>query len=282
MLKSVKTAALLACLALPAAADEHAQMDVNQVVATVNGTEITLGHMIMIRNSLPDQLRQLPDEVLWDGIMDQLIQQTLLVQAGPEALSQRVALALENEERALRAAEQAQATMEAAVTEAALADAYAEAYEGEDQGMEFNASHILVETEEQAAALAERARGGEDFAALAKENSTGPSGPNGGALGWFGAGMMVPEFETAVQALGAGDVSDPVQTQFGWHVIKLNETRVAEAPALEEVRPQLEQTVRNAALDAVLDELTEAAEITRTEKTEVDPSVLQNLDLIGE
>ncbi|MEO2168369.1 MAG: peptidylprolyl isomerase [bacterium] len=164
----------------------------------------------------------------------------------------------------------------------ALTDAYAEAYEGENRGMEFNASHILVETEEKAAALAERAREGEDFAELAKENSTGPSGPNGGELGWFGAGMMVAEFEAAVQELGEGEISDPVQTQFGWHVIKLNETRVAEAPEMEEVRPELEQAVRNAALEGVLGELTESAEITRTDKADVDTSVLQNIDLIGQ
>jgi peptidyl-prolyl cis-trans isomerase C len=282
MLKSVKTAALMAFLAVPALAEQHEQVDVNEVVATVNGTEITLGHMIMIRASLPDQLRQLPDDVLWDGIMDQLIQQTLLVQAGPDEVSQRVALSLDNEERALRAAEQAQSAMDEAVTEAALTDAYAEAYEGENRGMEFNASHILVETEEKAAALAERAREGEDFAELAKENSTGPSGPNGGELGWFGAGMMVAEFEAAVQELGEGEISDPVQTQFGWHVIKLNETRVAEAPEMEEVRPELEQAVRNAALEGVLGELTESAEITRTDKADVDTSVLQNIDLIGQ
>ena len=282
MLKSVKTAALMAFLAVPALAEQHEQVDVNEVVATVNGTEITLGHMIMIRASLPDQLRQLPDDVLWDGIMDQLIQQTLLVQAGPDEVSQRVALSLDNEERALRAAEQAQSAMDEAVTEAALTDAYAEAYEGENRGMEFNASHILVETEEKAAALAERAREGEDFAELAKENSTGPSGPNGGELGWFGAGMMVAEFEAAVQELGEGEISDPVQTQFGWHVIKLNETRVAEAPEMEEVRPELEQAVRNAALEGVLGELTESAEITRTDKADVDTSVLQNIDLNGQ
>ncbi len=135
---------------------------------------------------------------------------------------------------------------------------------------------------EKAAALAERAREGEDFAELAKENSTGPSGPNGGELGWFGAGMMVAEFEAAVQELGEGEISDPVQTQFGWHVIKLNETRVAEAPEMEEVRPELEQAVRNAALEGVLGELTESAEITRTDKADVDTSVLQNIDLIGQ
>ena len=281
MLKSVKTAALMAFLAVPALAEQHEQVDVNEVVATVNGTEITLGHMIMIRASLPDQLRQLPDDVLWDGIMDQLIQQTLLVQAGPDEVSQRVALSLDNEERALRAAEQAQSAMDEAVTEAALTDAYAEAYEGENRGMEFNASHILVETEEKAAALAERAREGEDFAELAKENSTGPSGPNGGELGWFGAGMMVAPFQEAVEGMEVGTISAPVQTQFGWHVIKLNETRTGEAPVLEDVREELETQVRQTKVQEAIESLTEAAEVDRSAAEGIDPTVLKNIEWLN-
>ena len=76
--------------------------------------------------------------------------------------------------------------------------------------------------DDEAKAIVEELKGGADFAATAREKSTGPSGPGGGSLGWFGAGAMVPEFETAVAAMEAGDISDPVQTQFGWHVIKLN------------------------------------------------------------
>ncbi|MGY3438579.1 MULTISPECIES: foldase protein PrsA [unclassified Marinovum] len=282
MLKYLKTTALVALLATPVFAEQHSEIDADTVVATVDGTEITLGHMIMVRASLPEQVRQLDDDTLWDGILNQLIQQTVLVQAGPEEITRRVALALDNEERALRAAERAQSVMEEALSEAAVEAAYAEAYEGENRAIEFNASHILVEAEEDAAALAERARAGEDFAELAKDNSTGPSGPNGGELGWFGEGMMVPEFETAVKAMEVGAVSDPVQTQFGWHIIKLNETRTPEAPALDAVRAEIEAGVREAALDALLAELTEGAEITQTDKADVDTSVIKNLDLIGQ
>lgn len=281
MLKYLKTTAFVAVLAVPAFAAEHGQPSADTVVATVNGTEVTLGQMIMIRAALPEQLKQLSDDVLWEGILDQIIQQTVLVQSGPEVLTRRVAIALQNEERSLRAAEQAQTVMDAAVSEAALAAAYAETYEGQDRGVEFNASHILVETEEEAADIARRARDGEDFAELAKANSTGPSGPNGGQLGWFGQGMMVPEFEAAVKEMGVGDISDPVQTQFGWHVIKLNETRVAEAPPMEAVREELENEIKSAALTAALEELTEAAEITKTSADDIDPSVLKNLDLVG-
>lgn len=282
MLKSLKTTAIAATLALVSHAAMAQEPTADTVVATVNGTEITVGHMIMIRAGLPEQYKQLPDDVLWDGILDQLVQQTLLVQAGPDEMSKRVAIALENEQRSLQAAEYMQGIMEGALTEAALAEEYATAYADGDRGVEFNASHILVGTEAEAAELAERARGGEDFAELAKAHSTGPSGPNGGELGWFGEGMMVPEFETAVKEMGVGDVSDPVQTQFGWHVIKLNDTRVAEAPKLEEVRGELEDAVRTKAVDATLDALKAEADIATEPKSDFDPSILKNLDLLGE
>jgi len=77
---------------------------------------------------------------------------------------------------------------------------------------------------------------GADFATLAKERSTGPSGPRGGELGWFGTGQMVPEFEQAVIGLEDGAVSEPVQTQFGWHVVKRNDSRNKSAPSLDEVQ----------------------------------------------
>mgnify|MGYP000064772294 CR=1 FL=1 len=116
-LMKLSAAALALSFALPVQAEE---LTADSVVATVNGKEITLGHMLAVRSNLPEQYQQLGDDVLWDGIMDQLIQQTLLVQAGPDEVSQRVALSLDNEERALRAAEQAQSAMDEAVTEAAL------------------------------------------------------------------------------------------------------------------------------------------------------------------
>ena len=176
MLKSLKTTAIAATLALVAHSAMAQEPTADTVVATVNGTDITLGHMIMVRAGLPQQYSQLPDDVLWDGILEQLVHQTLLVQAGPEEISKRVAVALENEQRSLRAAEYMQGIMQEALTEAALADEYARAYSDDNRGVEFNASHILVGTEAEAAELAERARAGEEFAELAKAHSTGPSG----------------------------------------------------------------------------------------------------------
>ena len=97
---------------------------------------------------------------------------------------------------------------------------------------------------------------GEDFAELAKTKSTGPSGPNGGSLGTFGRGQMVPAFENAAFALGEGNFSKtPVQTQFGWHVIKVDKKAIAPAPTLEAMRDQLVQNLSTQALGRVLEEL---------------------------
>jgi peptidyl-prolyl cis-trans isomerase C len=122
---------------------------------------------------------------------------------------------------------------------------------------------------------------GADFAELAAEHSVGPSGPNGGALGWFTAGMMVPEFENAVMALEVNEVSAPVETQFGWHVVLLTDTREQEPPALDDVRAELLEGMRRTRVDARVEELMGAAEIARAE-IEVDPAVIADTDLLAE
>lgn len=271
-------AALSVAFAAPVFADGHAT-DPNQVVATVNGTEITLGHMIVLKQRLPQQYQQLPGDVLFEGILDQLVQQTLLGE-DVAALSTAAQLTLENEERALKASDQIRTVVDEATSDEALQAAYDAAYGDAEPESEFNASHILVETEEAAAALVTELEGGADFAELAIEHSTGPSGPGGGELGWFGKGSMVAEFEEAVIALDAGAVSAPVQTQFGWHVIKLNETRIKDAPPLESVRGQLVDEASRAAIEVRVSELEEAAEITRLTATDVDPALLDQIELL--
>ncbi len=121
---------------------------------------------------------------------------------------------------------------------------------------------------------------GEDFAAVATELSSDGSAANGGNLGWFSDGMMVPEFEAAVKGLEAGQVSDPVQTQFGWHLVKLNEVRAKEPPTIDQMREQLTSETQNKALVDRLEELTAAGEVTRPEAGAFDPALLTNLDLL--
>jgi peptidyl-prolyl cis-trans isomerase C len=272
-------AALALALALPAQAQDA---DADTVLATVNGTEITLGHLVAMRGRLPAQYQSLPDDVLFEGMVDQLIQQQVLADAAREDLARADALGLENEQRAYLAGRMIdRAAQEALGDDAAIQALYDETFGGAEPETEWNASHILVATEEEAQALVDQLGEGADFAELARENSTGPSGPNGGSLGWFGTGMMVPEFEQAVQGLEPGGVSEPVQTQFGWHVVKLNETRLREAPALEDVRDQLVQQVQSEAVDAELARLTDQAQVERAE-VEVDPALIRDDSLLQE
>ncbi|MBN9885920.1 peptidylprolyl isomerase [Salipiger abyssi] len=277
-LTKLTAAAFAIALALPAQAQE--EMGLDSVVATVNGQEITLGNMLVIRSTLPDQYQQLGDDVLWDGILDQLVQQAVLAQDEQAEETKLVTLSLENERRALMAAEVIKTVAQAALTDEAVQAAYDADYAGSDLGTEFNASHILVETEDEAQALVEELEGGADFAELAKEKSTGPSGPNGGELGWFGAGMMVAPFEEAVKELEPGAISAPVKTQFGWHVIKLNETRDKEAPALDSVRGEIELKLQQEAVQSYIDDKLASADVTRMDKSETDVSVLSNTQLL--
>jgi peptidyl-prolyl cis-trans isomerase C len=275
----VSMLAVTAFLAMPtfASAESHASADT--VVATVNGTDITLGHMIILKQRLPEQYQQIAPDVLFDGILDQLVQQTLLGNS-IDTLSKEAQLTLENEDRAVRAAEALRLLVSDVVTEDAVQEAYERLYGDVEPSNEYNASHILVTTEEEAQALVTDLEGGADFAELAKEKSTGPSGPRGGELGWFGSGAMVAPFEEAVVALEVGAVSAPVQTQFGWHVIKLNETRLKGAPDLEEVRAEVTEDVRMGAVDAQVSQLTDQADITRMTAEDIDPALMDDRSLL--
>lgn len=250
-------------LAVPAAAQDDAP-DLATVVATVNGDEITLGHMVAARSNLPQQYQQLPDDVLFDALLDQLVQQTLLSQSQDE-LTGIAEMTLENERRLLGAAQAVEDVVNTAVTDDALQALYDERYADAEGGTEFNASHILVESEEEAQEIIAEIEAGADFAELAEARSTGPSASAGGELGWFGAGAMVAPFQEAVETLEPGTVSEsPIETQFGWHVIRLNETRTADAPTLDEVRGELSEELRQSAVSARVEELEGAAEIDRS------------------
>ena len=249
------------------------------VVAKVGDTEITMGEVIIARTQLPQQYSQFPNSVLFQGLIDQLIQQQLLADA-LEAVPNRVELALRNERRAMLAGEVINEISATALTEEAVQAAYDARFAGAEEVDEFNASHLLVETEEEAIAAKARIDEGAEFADVARDVSTGPTGPNGGNLGWFGKGAMVPEFEDAITALEVGAVSDPFQTQFGWHVAKLNEMRIQPRPSLEDLRRELTAELQEAAVTARLDELSAAQEIVKPAEGDFDPELINNLDLL--
>jgi len=270
-------AVLAAGLAMPTFAQETTA---DTIVATVNGVDITVGHMIVTKTGLPDQYKSLPDDVLFEGILAQLIQQTVLSQSLVGEPSRNITLIIENELRSLRAGDALDAKIAGAVTDEALQAAYEARFADAVPTTEFNASHILVETEVEAQDIQKQLNEGADFAELAKEKSTGPSGANGGSLGWFGPGMMVKPFEDAVVAMKVGEISNPVQTQFGWHVLILNESRLQDTPSLESIKAELEAEIQQMAVEGVVTGLIENAEVTRVEDGSIDPSALSNLGLL--
>jgi peptidyl-prolyl cis-trans isomerase C len=147
------------------------------------------------------------------------------------------------------------------ITDEELQQAFASRYADEPRS-EFKARHILVEDEEQARELIAALEQGADFAELAKEHSTGPSGAKGGDLGWFEPDQMVPPFSAAVQALDKGEFThDPVQTQFGWHVILLEDRREAEPVKLEDVRQELMAQLQRERASAYMNEARERVEV---------------------
>jgi peptidyl-prolyl cis-trans isomerase C len=261
--------------AAPAVTAAELGLTADTVVATVNGTDITLGHMVATRDGLPDQYKTLEDPVLFKGILDQLVQQTALGQAAEGKLTKRDTLNLENQRRGYVSAIELQQVVDTAVTDETIQAAYELRIKDLVPGTEYRASHILVESQEIAADLKTQIDGGADFAELAKTNSSDGSAANGGDLGWFGLGMMVKPFEDAVVGMKPGEVSGPIETQFGWHLVKLDETRIAAAPALDDLREELASEIETKALQDHIDALTAAATITRPGDA-FDPSVLKD------
>lgn len=276
-MKFVISATLAAGLSAPAFAQD---VSADTVLATVNGTEITLGHVIAASATLPEQYQQAPDEALLDGLLENLIQQEILANAVTD-VPRAVTLAAENAKRSLLAGTALDAAFAEAVSDEALQAAYDARVAGFESSKEFDASHILLASEEEAIAVKEMIDGGADFAETAKEKSTGPSGPNGGALGWFGAGMMVPEFEAAVVNMAKGDVSDPVQTQFGWHLIALNDTRDTTPPTLEELRAELASGIEQGVAESLIESLTAEASVDRIDLESFDAANIRNIDLLS-
>ncbi|WP_300032929.1 peptidylprolyl isomerase [uncultured Roseobacter sp.] len=283
----ITSAALVALLALPAQAQDTTTTtetapdpDAFTVLATVGNEDITLGHVIAALALLPPEYHQLSDEQLYDGLLAQLIQQSVLAQSFEEELPTRLVMQLENEKRALVAREVVDDAVSSRLTEERIAARYDETFGNIQPEPEYNASHILVETEEEALKVIEAINNGADFAETAREFSTGPSGPNGGSLGWFGAGMMVPQFEAATIALAVEEVSGPVETQFGWHVIRLNDTRSKNIPTLEDARPDIEAKLSEEIAYDYVDRITDEASVTTGPGDTIDRSWIRRQDLL--
>ena len=224
-----------------------AQAETRISVASVNGETIWLDQVMQAAEGLPPEYRNKPMQEYFGDIVADIIDTKLAAKAGEAAkltddplVQDAMKLA---GERILAEAWLA-VTVREKMTDEALQQAYDTFVADEASREQITASHILVAAKDDAVAIIKNLNDGADFAEIAKEKSTGPSGPNGGELGTFGRGQMVPAFETAAFALPAGGFSaTPVQTQFGWHVIKVSEKAVKPAPSFDDMRDQLEQPV---------------------------------------
>jgi len=272
-------AAVPPAVAPPAVAEVTGAPRADSVVAVVNGEAITLGQMIAMKEGLQGGAGDLPDVALWDLMLDQMIRQTAVAQVTAQSLTPRDRAMLELDRRGYLSAATLERVAKPEPTEEELRAVYDAAFgSGDSPKTEYSAAHILVATEDEAKAVAEELAGGADFAALAAVKSTDNSAANGGDLGWFTAEMMVEPFAKAVEALEPGQVSAPVQSQFGWHVIRLNETREQTPPEFEQIREQLATQVRRNRVDAEIERLVSAASIEKTEG--LAPELLNRIELL--
>lgn len=237
------------------------------VVANVNGLEIFRADIEEARLRLPERFNDVPLEAVYGLLVNSLIDSKLVagearkinLDKDPDFRKQLARIEEQVLERAFLTA-----YINKRITDQALAERYEEMVRQVAVKEEINARHILLETEAQAREVIAELKGGADFAELAKSRSKGPSGAEGGDLGFFGEGQMVPAFSDAAFALKPGDMTEePVQTQFGWHVIKVEDRRTVQPPTLEESEQDLRLALSREIGAAFLQELRKSATVER-------------------
>ena len=246
----------------------------------VNGKIIKFGSAIIAFSKIKQSNRNFDQKTVFSQIVQQLVNEELLSQ-NIEKENQLTLLALEHEKRSAMAAQMVSKILKNFPNDELLNSAYDNLSEQYKNALEYNASHILVKEEEQAKTILAGLKGGKAFEEMAKEHSIGPTGKNGGKLNWFDLNSMVPEFSTALMVLSDGDVSQPVKTKFGWHLIKLNETREKKIPELKDVKTQLVQNLRQKKINDYLNSLTENSKIKFLGK-DINPNEIANIKLLEE
>jgi peptidyl-prolyl cis-trans isomerase C len=238
------------------------------VLARVEGIEIRQSDLDAEIRRLPDELRGMPPAMLQPLLLDQMITQKAIVAAararGLDRDAEVVSRIRRAEDETLQQALLLR-EVQPLLTEEALRARHQTETAARPPAEEIRASHILLPTEQEArTALTEVRRPGADFAEVARRRSTDPGGRNGGDLGFFKAGDMIPEFEQAAFALRPGEITAaPVRTQFGWHVIRLEERRPVPAPSFEESREALRQQVFEEGVTAAVERIRAAATVER-------------------
>ena len=241
----------------------------NPIVAVVNGETIRRSDLNWARARLPEQYRSLSMEKLFQPLLNQLVRTKILALAArTERLDQT-----DTHRKRLRFAEEQlleetllKREIAAKVTEKALRAGYKETIAKFSEKDEVRARHILVKTKSQARTIIKQLAAGADFGTLAREKSIGPSKVRGGDLDYFGRGQMVPQFEEAAFALKKGAYTkEPVFTQFGWHIIKLEDRRRSKPPGIEELRAKIKRDMIQNVVSNLVNKLTKKANIRRFE-----------------
>ena len=258
-------AAALALSVSWAGAGVHAEDD--PVVATVNGVKVHRSMLAEAQQLLPSQYQKIPLAQIYPALVDSVIDMKL---AAADAREKKLHQDPEFKKLMRRIEDQMlqrsslQKIMSEGITEDAVRARYDKMVAGKSGAEEVHARHILVKTEDEAKAIIKDLKGGADFETLAKEKSTGPSGPNGGDLGFFAKGQMVPAFEKAAFGMDKGEVTDEaVKTQFGYHVIKVEAKRKSEAPSFEKMEQQLRTELSQEKATTFVASLRKGAKIER-------------------
>ena len=249
--------------------------DANPVLAKVNGAEIRQSDVALAEEELGPSLAQMDPATKKENVLAFLIDMKIVAKAAEakkvddrDDFKARLAftrnrLLMDN----LLAAEG-----KAATTDEAMKKVYDEAAKQISGEQEVHARHILVETEDEAKAIEGDLKKGADFAELAKTKSKDPGAADGGDLGFFTKDQMVPEFSAVAFALEPGKISDPVKSQFGWHIIKVEEKRNRKAPDFEQVKPQIETYVTRKAQAEYVAKLRESAKVERMDQAANTPA----------
>jgi peptidyl-prolyl cis-trans isomerase C len=264
------SAAVAGCLAMALLAGTSARADdANPVLAKVNGSEIRQSDVALAEEELGPSLDKMDPATKQENLLAFLIDMKIVSKAAEDKkvenndeFKRRLAFA-----RNRLLMDSLLATEgKAATTDEAMKKVYDDAAKQITGEQEVHARHILVETEDEAKAVEEELKKGADFAELAKKKSKDPGASDGGDLGFFTKDQMVPEFSAVAFALEPGKISDPVKSQFGWHVIKVEEKRARKAPDFDQVKAQIETYVTRKAQADYVAKLRETAKVERMDQ----------------
>src|ERR1700675_1349797 len=265
-------AAAAGCLAMVLLAGPVRAEDANPVLAKVNGSEIRRSDVALAEEELGPSLAQMDPATKKDNVLAFVIDMKIVAKAAEDKKIEN------NEDFKKRLAftrnrllmDSLLATEgKAATTDDAMKKVYEDASKQITGEQEVHARHILVETEDEAKAIEEELKKGADFAELAKKKSKDPGVSDGGDLGFFTKDQMVPEFSAVAFSLEPGKISDPVKSQFGWHVIKVEEKRDRKPPDFAQVKAQIETYVTRKAQADYVAKLRQTAKVERLDKPDV-------------